>query len=1254
MEFQGTERFEVLSYLGEGTMGVVYCCRDHERNENVAVKTLRDLDGEALFRFKNEFRAIQGLQHTNLVSLGELMEVDGSWFFTMELVKGQDFLSQVRGRARAAPLGVATAASEDEDQGDHRPLTTCDLGRLRPALRQLAEGLTALHLASKVHRDIKPSNVLVTREGRVVILDFGFVTTVEGQPGDPVGGRASSHEIVGTAAYMAPEQASTAYISPAADWYAVGVILFEALVGRTPIEGSSMEVLMAKQHREIQRPSTYVTGVPDELDALCAALLAIEPEDRPKESKILAVLGGQKLSLRSITAGSMSIRGPEFVGRMNELHLLDEAYGSTDDRRATAVFVLGESGIGKTALVERFTRELASESVEAPVILVARCHERESVPYKAFDGVIDALSRYLMGLPADQCDSLLPDSIGLLATIFPVLRRVESVARRMDEDMAQVDPAELRAQVFQSVRDLLLRVREHHRLVLVIDDLQWADGDSVALLSHLLRSPNEPALMLIGTVRTTDEGILPTSPMAVLERVIQHTREIRLHGLPENDAKRLADMLFRQLAPHRTERAGDIVAESGGHPLFIDEMIRFVLTSDETELDSLHLEDALATRIASIEPEARDVLEHLVVASEPIGRAVAASALKMTVGEFTRWVGVLRVANLVRTSTLGGSDAVELFHDRVRMAAMRNIPVSRRRHCHERLALALEMAGDGRPEALAMHWRRAGNGVKAYKYLILAAKEAEQALAFDRAANIYRQSLELLAADAADVPEVKARLGAALANAGRAPESANAFLSAARALARSGATTGGRPAKRRAVDLHARAAGQLLRSGHVDSGLEVLGDVLEGLGMTMPLTPRGALLSLLAQRARIRLRGLRFRERTESEVPEQILQRTDIAWEVSIGLGIIDTIRGAEFQAQHLRLALKTGEPYRVARALAVEAAYRYTAGHGGQKSADRVLAEARALAEQLEHPHVHALNDLMAGIGAVLLGRWRAAIKLCDSAERVLRARCHNVAWETDSARIIRMWGQWYTGALQVMNRRMPELMSSAQARGDLYAETSYRSYFLPMLLLAQDRPEQAHQEGKQAMKRWSQQGFHFQHYFHLFAATQIDLYLSEYQSAIDRINAQWSALSRSMLLQVQQNRIEALHFRGRCELALGRLRKDDRLIEQAERRARKIRNEKTGWGDGLADLIAAGVADARADRDQCVQLLTRAVAQLERHDMYLYAAAASRILGRYQGGENGAEIARDADTWLAKERVKNPGRMATMLVPGIAVEKG
>src|SRR5438067_2439865 len=214
-------------------MGIVYEAFDRRRNEVVALKKLIQPDPAAIYRLKQEFRSLADVAHPNLVSLYELVNHREEWFFTMELVRGTTFLSYVQpsaGWSGDAPSQERTlterrdffdAASADSGQFTSpvspltpapmtpAPATRIDL--LRPALRQLAEGVVALHQAGKLHRDLKPSNVLVTPQGRVVILDFGLVADVN-QSGLFRGGAGV---IVGTVAYMAPEQADGRTLCPA-------------------------------------------------------------------------------------------------------------------------------------------------------------------------------------------------------------------------------------------------------------------------------------------------------------------------------------------------------------------------------------------------------------------------------------------------------------------------------------------------------------------------------------------------------------------------------------------------------------------------------------------------------------------------------------------------------------------------------------------------------------------------------------------------------------------------------------------------------------------------------------------------------------------------------------------------------------------------------------------------------------------------------------------------------------------------------
>ena len=195
--------YKIGRLIGRGGMGAVYEAQD-ERGEVVALKALRGCEPSALARFKHEFRALSDLVHPNLALLHSLVVADDQAFLTMERIDGVDFLAHVR----AAPAGQRVA-------------------RLRGALAQLVDGLAALHAAGKLHRDVKPSNVLVTGEGRVVILDFGLVEELVGpapEPGDPV---------AGTPAYMAPELLRGGAPSAASDSSAARAKASASLAART-------------------------------------------------------------------------------------------------------------------------------------------------------------------------------------------------------------------------------------------------------------------------------------------------------------------------------------------------------------------------------------------------------------------------------------------------------------------------------------------------------------------------------------------------------------------------------------------------------------------------------------------------------------------------------------------------------------------------------------------------------------------------------------------------------------------------------------------------------------------------------------------------------------------------------------------------------------------------------------------------------------------------------------------------------------
>ncbi|MCA9522372.1 MAG: serine/threonine-protein kinase PknK, partial [Myxococcales bacterium] len=501
-EFRGTSRFRVIRRLGGGGFGIVYRVYDNKRRSEVALKTLKVANPRALYRFKKEFRALADVNHVNLVSLYELLSEEGVWFFTMELVDGPNFRDYVLGEpppeasdsdvptAQDATLDFSKSSAHDVVARAIRQAPTTDFIKLRHALKQLAEGLGALHRAGMLHRDIKPTNVRVTTNDRVVVLDFGLVT--EADPHNMM----HSVDFVGSPAYMSPEQGTGKPVSEAGDWYSVGVMLFEALTGQLPFFGGFTEVLLAKQQQEAPSPASLSSGVPDDLNQLCVGLLRRDPRDRIKGRDVLQLLGATTPPRRFVESVSSSHRSEMLYGRERHTAALATAFERALSGTPTTVLVRGRSGMGKTTLIETFLREIQRASSDV-VALTGRCYQQELVPYKALDGLIDSLSRYLTRQNQLEAAMLMPRDILALARLFPVLRQVEVIDSTTSRGAPIADPHELRRRAFEALRELLARLADRKRVVLFIDDLQWGDDDSVSLLSQLLRPPSAPVLLLI-------------------------------------------------------------------------------------------------------------------------------------------------------------------------------------------------------------------------------------------------------------------------------------------------------------------------------------------------------------------------------------------------------------------------------------------------------------------------------------------------------------------------------------------------------------------------------------------------------------------------------------------------------------------------------------------------------------------------------------------------------------------------------------
>jgi eukaryotic-like serine/threonine-protein kinase len=773
-EFLGTTRYQPLRRLGAGAMGIVYEVFDRERGENVALKTLSRVDPTGIYDLKKEFRSLADVRHPNVVTLYEMVNDDDRWFFTMELVHGMPFTEHVARPATA--LRKAEAGAElpiTETRIDPRRRRPFDEGRLRFALSQLVLGVSAIHAAGRLHRDLKPSNVLVTSEGRVVVLDFGLAQS-DGRNGELADASLDEHSVVGTPAYMAPEQAAGRRATKATDWYAVGAMLYRALTGELPFDGNLNEVLLRKQTEDPRAPSTLVHGLPQDLAQLALHLVQRSAEARADEAVVRRhlVLDGPP------SRASQPPDGERLVGRGAEWQWLQRAFDAARRGVPQVLFVEGQSGFGKTALVQHFSRQLRRDP--SAVVLAGRCYPREALPYKAFDAIIDALSRYLCRLPEGRAGELLPRNCRALTSLFPVLERVPAIEAQRSLVLPPGSLSEQRERAFAALKELLGRISDQGPLVLLIDNLEWGDQDSAELLLRLCSPPDPPALLLIGTHRPQAEvegaflARLGTQGSTLGSAVLQH------HSIGPLSAEH-AFLLCQGLLQGPDRAAWRVAEETAGDPLLISLLCAHLREHPDRIPSGTRapLEALMDFELKRLGAVARSCVDLIAVAGAPVLPEALGDALGLPAEATRACLLELTEEGLIQSVYYHGREAISVRHERIAQALTARLTATELAQYHGSWADALLARGNAEPEMLADHYWKAGARSLARRYAIQAARRAERGLAFDRAVHLYERALSL-GAGGSEQTEVLERLAETRLHLGEPGNAAAALLEAAR------------------------------------------------------------------------------------------------------------------------------------------------------------------------------------------------------------------------------------------------------------------------------------------------------------------------------------------------------------------------------------------------------------------------------------------------------------------------------------------
>ncbi|HEY3817642.1 MAG TPA: protein kinase [Polyangiaceae bacterium] len=1199
--FTRNRRFLFRGVLGKGSSGVVYRARDEELDADVALKALRSVEEARFSELKTEFRSLAGITHPNLVELHELF-VDGpECYFTMELVDGVPFVQ---------------APGSDGDR----------VARLRTLTRQLALGLTAIHGAGKLHRDVKPSNVLVDRGGRVVILDFGLTASLHDVPAD--------RGLVGTAVYMAPDLHPSSPPSVAADWYSVGVMLFEALIGRPPFEGSHYEVLERKRSSVPPRPRDLDPRVPEDLDALVSRLLSPASSQRPGAAEVLAVLDG------GIATRTRVPLGAPFVGRGEELERLAQARARvTAGGLPVVVRVTGPSGIGKSETVRRFVSDLRSD--EQSLVLEGRCHPFESVPYKALDAAVDGLVRHLTTLPQHQREAMRPADLGPLVQVFPGLARPFPSRAPVRADV-QTGLQQQRRRAFEAFRQLVGRVAERRRVTLWIDDLQWGDVDSLLALREVILADEAPAVLLIVSFRVQETGpgqVLKAAGALFDQLPAERVDTITLEALDSAATLRLARALCdtHGVAPDRIADA--VATESSGIPFFIGAIAQRRAESGSSSADGVALSQVVRERMGKLTDRERSLVETIAIAGGPVARDVVVEAAE--VGGGGR-LDLLRLGNgnLVRPAEWHDQPAIEIYHDRIREFVVAELSPEKKRDTHRRLADSLRRDPSVDPEVLVEHYVQAGDDRQTGDFARVAADRAASALAFERASELYRLALRVR-----PEPELHGLLAESLANAGRSADAARAFGAAAEELSR---TRGDDP---RVLEYRRREGEHYLRSGHIDEGSRCLEGVAATVGFVIPRSRGRAMLDAGLRRASLLLRGTQFRSHGP---PHPNLDRIDALWGSSTSLSMLDYVIADALGVQHLLEALDAGEPSRIIRGLGYEAAFEAILGGSFFRSrCARIVARMEQMAAETGSSYDLAWARMSKGITAWFHADWDLALASCDEAAVLYRENCRGIAWEVAITDAYALPTLAYLGRLTELARRVPRALETADARGDLFAANTCRLGQQNLVYLCADRPDEALRVAKDGIEPFPRDRYLTPHCHLLLASVQAQLYAGDAAAAWRTVEDDWPRLRSSQLLRAQFVRIEMRHLKARAALALASAsrrsqpRRAGQLVQIARREAATIAADALDVARPFAGALEAGIHNLEGDTRGAVERLGQAASGFARSGMSLYEHAALHQRSALLGGDEGAAGRASTASWMLGESIQSPAAMAAMLVP-------
>ena len=570
------DRYEIITEIGRGGMGVVYRAEDQVLGREVAVKMIPPalLGAKAMERFRREARTLAQLDHPAILPIHDFGKYEGSLYLVMSLVEGVTLRAWIRERRLL-------------------------LGQILDIAAQVADALGYSHSRGVIHRDVKPENVMLTeRHGlRARVMDFGLAREASTTSLTPSG------SLLGTLAYLSPEQVGDRPVDGRADLYALGMMLYECLCGERAFAGAAEALLYRIAHEHPQPLRDRGVAISEELDALVLSCLAKEPAKRPESGEAIAgalrrlaaeLRDEERARVVALTLQATARQRPRhtLVGRQAEIRELQARLRWALAGECQLVIVEGDAGSGKTRLLEELGQLATVRGVQ---ILHGRFADLPSaMPYQGFCELIQDYFR-----TRDDEDASLPpvpdlsDLAADLQALFPVFSEIEALRAPSDGDGAEKAPARKDTDatyVFELFARTLTRLAGGRPLIVLLESLHAGEVSSLEALGYIVHRLGPTPTLFVGTCRPGEVG-----RSHALHRLVEGFEDdprFRRLVLRPLDAEELRQLIVLEIGAGEigAGQIGDDAVErvlqaTEGNPFFTRELVRSLVESEDLQRD---------------------------------------------------------------------------------------------------------------------------------------------------------------------------------------------------------------------------------------------------------------------------------------------------------------------------------------------------------------------------------------------------------------------------------------------------------------------------------------------------------------------------------------------------------------------------------------------------------------------------------------------------------------------------------------------